>query len=363
MLVFACFTGANKILLHQIIVFYMNKIKKFTPFILLLSLGIFFGYLIPKKNNKKKVESTSERLPNFSTSLTNPILPFYDQLSLDYSELSSFRGKIDSYISKEKKVHPDLHVSYYFRDLNNGLWIGINERETFSPASLFKVPLMIALLKKAQADPKVWTMGVTYKKADLGEIPEESGFKKEEGKFYNLEDLLTQMIVYSDNAASLLLLQYLGDSTVMEVVDDLNMHVGNAFHEKTNFVTVKAYAGVFRILYNASYLSKEMSEKALNLLSQAKYNQGIRAGIPSSIKVAHKYGKRDENVENGKVANLQLHHFGLVYHPVKPFLIGIMTRGANVETKNKVIKDLTEITYNEVDQQLKQGIHSHLFTE
>ncbi|MFY8190684.1 MAG: serine hydrolase [Bacteroidia bacterium] len=341
----------------------MLKLKNILPFILILCGGLLIGYFIPHKNNSKKVEHASIAAATFSTSLLNPLLPHYDQIGLDYTELKSFRNKIELHIQKEKSKHPDLFVSYYFRDLNNGLWTGINERETFSPASLFKVPIMITLLKRAQTDDKVWTMGVEFSKEVVGDVPEESGFKKEEGKFYTIDDLLTQMIVHSDNAASLLLLQFLGDSAVMKVIDELNMHVGAKFHETTSFVTVKAYAGILRILYNASYLNKEMSERALNLLTQATYNKGIRAGIPAHIKVAHKYGKRDETLIGGKLHNLQLHHFGLVFHPKKPFILGIMTRGADVETKTKIIKELTEITYKEIENQLADERKNEVFVE
>jgi beta-lactamase class A len=341
----------------------MSKSKLIILIVFISVFSITIGYFLPKEKVKKTQLPASLTAPNFSTSLLNPILPHYDQMGLDYSELKSFRGKIEQRIQFFKNIHKDLHVSYYFRDLNNGLWTGVNERESFSPASLFKVPLMIALLKKAQSDPKVWEMGVDYKKADLGEVPEESGFKKEDGKFYSIADLLTQMIVYSDNAASMLLLQYLGDSAVVKVIDELNMHVGKSFHETTDFVTVKAYAGVFRVLYNASYLDKEMSEKALNLLAQSKFNKGIIAGIPAHVKVAHKYGKRDETLAGGRIHNLQLHHFGLVFHPKKPFIIGIMTRGADVETKLQVIKALSEITFQEVDKQTKDNVKSEVFSE
>jgi beta-lactamase class A len=341
----------------------MGKLKLIIFVFVITVFSMTVGYFLPKEKVKKMQAPVSSIAPNFSSNLLNPILPYYEQIDLDYTELKSFKAKIEKRIQSFKNTHKDLHVSYYFRDLNNGLWMGINEQESFSPASLFKVPLMIALLKKAESDPKVWEMGVDYKKADLGEVPEESGFKKEDGKFYTIADLLTQMIVYSDNTASMLLLQFVGDEAVMKVIDELNMHVGNGFDQNTNFVTVKAYAGILRILYNATYLNKEMSEKALNLLAQSKYNKGIRAGIPAHIKVAHKYGKRDETVGGGRIHNLQLHHFGLVFHPKKPFIIGVMTRGADVETKLKVIQALSEITYLEVDKQTKDNVKSEVFSE
>lgn len=343
----------------------MSKFKAFLlPFALLI-IGFSSGYFISKGTNgqekKSKIETTQDEL--FKSSLVNPTLPYFDKLGLDYSELNSFRTKIESRINIEKQKHPDLFVSYYFRDLNNGLWSGINEKETFSPASLFKVPLMIALLKKAETDPGILKLGVTYKAKTMGQVEEESGFKKEEGKYYYVDDLLTQMICYSDNAASLLLLQLVGDSMVYKVIEDLNMHVGLKFNENTNFVTVKAYAGIFRILYNASFLSKEMSEKALRLLTLSKFENGIRAGVPKDVMVAHKYGKRDERINSSTLESLQLHHFALVYHKRKPYILGIMTRGANLDVKNKIIKDLAEITFKEVDGQSQDGVKSKVYRE
>lgn len=57
---------------------------------------------------------------------------------------------IDDQIKNQKADN----VSLYFRDLNNGPWISINGQEKFSPASLLKVPLMIALFKIAEQDPQ-----------------------------------------------------------------------------------------------------------------------------------------------------------------------------------------------------------------
>jgi hypothetical protein len=40
-----------------------------------------------------------------------------------------------------------------------------------------------------------------------------------------------------------------------------------------------------------------------------------------------------------------------------------MTRGADVETKLKVIQALSEITYQEVDKQTKDNVKSEVFSE
>ena len=46
-------------------------------------------------------------------------------------------------------------IAVYFRDLHDGPWFGINEDKEFDPASMMKVPVMIAWLKRAETNPIV----------------------------------------------------------------------------------------------------------------------------------------------------------------------------------------------------------------
>jgi beta-lactamase class A len=343
----------------------MPKYLKISLFLLLILLCFSGGFFYANKANANKVKQVSKIVAatRSNSILLNPILPYVNEIGLDYHELKSFKPKIETYINSKKSENPDLHISFYFRDLCGGLWSGVNENEFFSPASLFKLPVMIALLKKAEKDPEALKIGVKYKAKDYENIEEESGFKKEEGKFYTTDDLLTQMICYSDNTASLILLSFLGDSSILKVISDLNMNVSSQYDNNTNFVSVKAYAGIFRVLYNASFLNKEMSEKALGLLSKSTYNKGIRSAVPAQIVVAHKYGKRDVIGDNGKINSVQLHHFGIVYHSKKPYIIGVMTRGGSIALKEKIIHDIAEIAYNEVDKQCNKNHDNQVFKE
>lgn len=299
---------------------------------------------------------------HLNLSFINPLLEYADLQQLDYSELKSFKGKIEKGIARFHLQNPQVQVSYYFRDLNNGLWTGIGEDKLYSPASLFKLPLLMAVLKKSESDPAILDMGFTYHAADFKDVKEESGFKKTEGQYYTVRDLMKHMIAYSDNGAALMLMNTIGDSTLFEVMDDLNFHVEKGFNENTAFVNVKSYAALFRILYNGSYLSRQNSVWVLQMLSESVYHEGVRKGIPQATRIAHKYGKRD-HWQGAELQSRQLHHFALVYHPRKPFIIGIMTQGGDLLQKEKLIEELTRITWDEVDQQTqKQGFHG-LFAE
>lgn len=319
--------------------------------------GIGLGYLIGfNKFHKKTLTTTSASANASGVSFGKYINPTLSCYGPHIKELRSFRYFLDVYLRELHNTHPDLKVSYYFRDLANGIWIGINEKEEFSPASLLKLPVMIALLREAEKNPDFFNKSIEFKTADFAGVTEEAGFPKENGKFYTIDELIVHMIAYSDNAATLLLHQYVGEQKVKEVEDFLHQHVPENGTANTNFISVKDYAAAFRVLYNCSYLGKEMSEKALAYLAQSHYKSGIRAALPDSIALAHKYGVRDNSNVNGKeVKGYQLHHFGIVYYPAKPYLLGIMTRGGEKAIKEKVIEDLSRITFLQVDEQMKSS--------
>ncbi len=337
----------------------------FTPkfliiLLLIFSLGFALSYFWFKPKNKKPELHTQPVNPY---PMLNPLLDEFKAEGLNMVELRTFRDKIESYIAKEEAISPDLHVSYYFRDLNNGLWTGINEKEAFAPASLMKIPVMVAILKKAETDPSVFNLEMVYDSINNSLVEEDQGFKKVHGQHYSMDDLIKMMIDYSDNFATLTLLKYIGEEAVQKVEADLNIRIKPEYTELTNFVTVKNYAGFFRILYNASYLNQKMSQKALAYLSKAEYNEGIRKAIPDTIMVAHKYGKRDLHKAGDKLESIQLHHFGLVYYPGKPFILGIMTRGSNLVQKKRIIYELSKITFEEVDKQTKNASYDRVFQE
>lgn len=325
-------------------------------FLSILAFGL--GYFV-SKGNGKPISKKNEKAVTASTQFyphLNPISECVREKGMNVEELTTFRPIIESRIEQFCRLHKGAVISYYFRDLNNGISIGINEKQLFSPASLMKVPILIAVLKEAETDPGILDKAIKYNERDFTMVDEEAGIQKVDGNLYPVNVLLEHSIVYSDNRASLMLMALIGMDKLSRVEDDLNLHVKDEYNESTNFVSVKHYAGVFRILYNAAYLNESMSEKAIQLLLKSKYEGGIRKGIPSNTLIAHKYGERDVINASGEREAIQLHHFGIVYYQSKPFILGIMTRGAvRKEDKEKLITDLAQITYNEVDKQVKSS--------
>lgn len=239
-------------------------------------------------------------------------------------------------------------ASIYYRDLNNGPWIGINEKEDFSPSSLIKVPLMIAYYKLAEADPSILQKTLSYNQPydyrNQNFIPPVTIVPERQ---YTVEQLIDNMIIYSDNAAYTLLNNYIDAQIVIQTYNDLGVDISKGFNDPNgDILSVKAYASFFRILYNSSYLSKSMSEKALLLLSQSTFTTGLKDGVPSSVPVAHKFGER-QYIDTGQK---QLHDCGIVYLPGKPYLICIMTRGQDFKKLTSAIKDVSAAIYTNLNK-------------
>lgn len=103
------------------------------------------------------------------------------------------------------------------------------------------------------------------------------------------------------------------------------------------------------MLYNATYLSSEFSERALKLLSQATFAGGLVAGVPQGTIIAHKYGEHVLS-QNGSATGVELSDCGIIYYPAHPYLLCVMTSSYNVSTASKIIANISRASYAAVQQ-------------
>jgi hypothetical protein len=114
--------------------------------------------------------------------------------------------------------------------------------------------------------------------------------------------------------------------------------------------SVLTYAAFFRILYNGTYLSKEMSDLALEQLAASEFRAGLRAGVPEIVPVAHKFGERSD-----ASGMKQLHDCGIVYYTRHPYLLCVMTRGADFAALADAIATISRTVFEEIDAQHRAG--------
>lgn len=279
--------------------------------------------------------------------LLNPYLSCEKKPSIRKTSLNTFRNKLRDRIAERIASSDASHVSVYLYDLVNGPTLGIEQNAEFQPASLLKLPILMAYYKLSEEKPDVLTQSFGYTGTlDTGGqiIQEEHTIKPD--TLYTTEDLLHRMISYSDNRSKELLRVKLPvfaekkDYLLQTYVDLGLLELDNTDNET---ITVKMYSSLFRLLFNASFLSTELSNKALDLLSQSEYNNGLVAGVPNGTKVAHKFG------EGGSGNTVQLHDCGIVYFPGNPYSLCVMTRGTSYQKLEHIIADVSRLVYEEME--------------
>ncbi|MEK7604903.1 MAG: serine hydrolase [Patescibacteria group bacterium] len=319
-------------------------------------IGIFFigaaaGFLISRsfatpQQIQANGDSTAYQVRQGGYKLINPLLECEIGEKTLTKEYISFKYKVEREIAKLKAQGTVAGIAVYFRDLNNGLGFGVNQTLEFSPASLLKIPVMMAYFKAQEADPKLFSQKYEY--TGLRDLDEMENIKPsqsmEAGKEYSVEDLLYRMIVFSDNNAMALLVENLPLSIQDRVYKDLGITIPGV-RGTEDYMTVADNASFLRILYNASYLSKNDSEKALSLLTKVDFAEGIRAGVPKTAIVANKFGER---VYNGQY---QLHDCGIVYLKNHPYLLCMMSRGNDLKKLASSLTTISGIVYTEARRQ------------
>ncbi len=263
----------------------------------------------------------------------------------DYKKVESLEKELRSVIDKETETKKITNLSLFFHDLDNGSWIAINRNDKFSPASLLKVPIMIAYFKLAEENPdllqkELLVVDEINNSLKPNIIPEK---RVEPGKVYTIEELIKYAVNYSDNVAANTLLANISVKDMEKIYNDIGLNPPG-YGEPENFMSVFEYSSFFEILYNASYLNKNMSEKALEILASTRFDFGIEGGVPEDGKVANKFGERV--LEDQR----QLHDCGIIYRPKGAYLLCIMTRanledGADFTELAEIIKTLSFKTY------------------
>lgn len=307
------------------------------------------------QNDNSNISSTIKAIRSSQNGLINPLVEYEISSSVYQQELRLFREKVQAEIDLQQKNGDIIQMAIYFRSLNDGPWFGVNEEVSFFPASLLKVPIMIAYFKQVETNPDILKKEVKYDedyRQKFGDFNETEYFKPERsielGKTYTIQELIKYMIVYSDNNAKNLLILNLGDTNnLFRVYTNLGIATPPELRGKGDVISVHEYSTFLRVLYNASYLSKDYSKQALELLVEAKFPQGLSNGIPRNVKIANKFGE----YTNGDIK--QLHDCGIIYYPARPYILCIMTRGKNFNKMEDAIASVSKTIYAEVDRQLQ----------
>ncbi len=264
---------------------------------------------------------------------------------------SDLQGEFRDYVGKSSVKD----ISIYVEELETKKIYAVNENKTYLAASLFKVPILMAYLHQIQDGEVSFSSKLTFglEDAEFLDVPQYPEVKNKMVLYrdYTVEDLLGRMIRESDNNATEVLMNNLpieefyrvtgsvGLKGNLPINSDLGAHI-----KLVSAISPKNYAKILKGLYEPSYLNIEMAKKGIDFLSESLYNDGLKQGVPENIKLAHKFGNK---MGNSKVLNFSAYVFsdcGIVYTE-NPYLICVMASGEDFPSLEKVIADISKITY------------------
>jgi beta-lactamase class A len=324
--------------------------------------GIVIGAAGYATIGPRTVESPNSALRLSDLSSTNtykyidPLLALKNPKPETPQEFKSLEADITSFIEKEKVKGNATAVSVYFRAVGHQGGITLNPEERYNPASLLKVPIMMAYYRLAEQNPKILADKLVYSGLDSEDNAQYFKPRVEltPNRAYTVEELIERMIRYSDNSAVKLLVSHLNSTNQAYAFNSLADDLGVPDTQFTDdFITIEAYMLFFRVLYNSTYLTRDMSEKAMEVLTQTDFDGGIVAGLgDKSIPVAHKFGEYTLLDDTKAAVKRELHDCGFIYLPGHTYNLCIMTKGKDFGALQNIIQGISSRVYATI---LKQG--------
>ncbi len=248
------------------------------------------------------------------------------------------RKKLNEYVL----TNDDQEIGVYFEYLPSATSIGINEQMRVNIASLLKVPLVMAVYKDIEAGKlsrdQVLTLKEEHLDYDFGDL-----WELGVGSQITVKEAARLSLQKSDNTASNLLLSTLSPGALDSVASSLNLP-----REKSGkyiVISPKDYTSVLRSLYLSAYLSKENSNEILDTLTGSIFLDQLAAGVPNSIKVAHKNGEYTIDTSSQPVFS----DCGIIYAPKRPYALCVMTN-SNRTQANKHISEISRQVYDYVSK-------------
>jgi beta-lactamase class A len=252
--------------------------------------------------------------------------------SAQSSSPSSLDSRVRSLIAAS-----GAEVAVAFRTLDGSAELLIDADKSFHAASTMKVPVMIELYRQVEAGIVALDDTVVVRN-EFRSIVDGSPYALSEGddsdnevyanvgKPMTLRALNEAMITVSSNFAANILIEKLGAENVRATVKKLQgegMLVLRGVEDQkaydkgmNNVTTARALLALLEALGRGQAVNTGADAEMVAVLKRQKFNDGIPAGIPGGIAVAHKTG-----------TITRIHHDAALVLGAKPFVLVVLVRG------------------------------------
>ena len=256
---------------------------------------------------------------------------------------------------------PGAEAAVWVEDLATGATFGVADTAPFHPASTMKLPVMVTLVRAAEAgtvdlDDRVVLRNSFRSIVDgspyalVREEDSDPALYDRTGAPISLRELNHRMIVRSSNLATNALIEQLGADAITGVATELGaegvrvrrgVEDAKAFAAgRNNVATARGLGRLLAAIERGQAASAAGTALMRSTLLAQEFNDEIPAGLPTGTSVAHKTGW----------ITGQTHDAAIVYPPGRaPFVLVVLTRGiADRATAQRLIADLAALTWSSV---------------
>ena len=268
---------------------------------------------------------------------------------------------LETRLAQRIRQVPGAEAAVWVEDLGTGTTFAVAETVTYHPASTMKLPVMVALVRAAEAgalalDDRVILEnrfrsivdGSPY--ALIREEDSDPALYDRVGAPISFRELNHRMIVRSSNLATNALIERLGADSVTRVAAALGaegvivrrgVEDAKAFAAgRNNATTARGLGRLLAAIERGTAASAAGTALLRTTLLAQEFNDEIPAGLPAGTPVAHKTGW----------ITGQTHDAAIVYPPGRaPFVLVVLTRGIpDRATAQRLIADLAGLAWSQV---------------
>jgi len=229
-----------------------------------------------------------------------------------------------------------------------------NEHKSFYSASIIKIPIMIALFTADERKEIKFSDTLILKRGD-----QVSGScilqYMTPGTRFTIYDLITLMIIQSDNTATNMLIDLVGVQAVQETMKGIGLVSSKFYHKMMtveadrkglNEITAHEMTDMLQKLTTGKIISIHACEQMINILKKQQIRNLLPAKIPKQDKSATG-AQENWHLANktGNVSGIQ-HDIGIFYGGKRTFIASVLSKGLDDLVSSENIAQIGLAIYN-----------------
>ncbi len=257
---------------------------------------------------------------------------------------------IQAEIMKRLELLPGK-ISFYFENLNTGESIGYREHQPMMAASVIKLFVMVSVFDGVERDKFRIDKMFEIKREDC--VPSCGALTYLHDQIHvTLMDLVTLMIIFSDNTATNVLIDFIGFDVINHTIAELgfektvlNRKMFDTESSKLgiqNYITAGETGRLLKMMYEGTLINRRASDTMLSIMK----NQQLGGKIPFYLKavadrpeIAHKTGE-DIGIS---------HDVGIIYGKV-PYLVCFCGNETDTPRFERLMADISLELYEELNK-------------